>query len=154
MSWDDVRLLSPERKAEVDGLAAAAMEQQAAAAAARERAEEEAQQQAIRDAEAQVQLIQMDRELAVGTRIAFRSLNTNNELHGQYTRFKRKRTGANEHHIDFGGSEHMTIKPLRLKKIVARWLVAPTASLMHDCTEDGTALATLVAELKPGAKLI
>lgn len=163
MSWDDVRLLSAERKTEVDELAALAIEQrrqqEAAAAATRVREEAKALQQAMHDAEVQMQLVQADRELAVGTRIAFHSLNGNNDIsgkkmHGQYLRFKRNRAGANEHYIDFEGSGNISAQPLRLKRIVARWRVVPSASLPHDTIEDGAPLATLVAELKPGAELV
>jgi hypothetical protein len=164
MSWDDVQLLSPERKAQVDGLVALALEerreQEEKEAAARARAEAEALQQAIGEAEAQVQLAQADRELAVGTRIAFHCTDdgeiSSNPLHGQYARFKKNRTGANEHHIDFGGSGNTSIKVLRLKKIVGGWRVAPMSdysTTRETAGESAPALATLVAQLKPGEEI-
>ena len=164
-SWDDVRLLSLERKAEVDELAAVALQdrrrQEAAAAAARAKSEAEALQQAISAAEAQVMLAQADQELAVGTWIAFHTTsassgNSGKPLHGQYVRFKKNRTAANEHYIDFGGLGNTSIKALRFKKMVVRWRVVPMSDYSHaqeTAVEGKTALATLVAELKPGAEL-
>ena len=163
MSWDDVQLLSPERKAQVDGLAALALEerrrQEQLQAAARAKAEAEALQQAISEAEAQVQLARADCELAVGTRIAFHCTNdrdgSNTPFHGKYARFKKNRTGANEHHIDFGGSGNTAIRVLRLKKIVDAWRVVPMSdfSTTREMAGEGAALATLVAELKPGEQI-
>eukprot|EP01043_Picozoa_sp_COSAG02_P022162 COSAG02_NODE_1144_length_14244_cov_16.832096_4_plen_676_part_00 len=165
-SWDDVRLLSLERGAEVEELAALAIQerrrQEVAAAAARAKSEAEALQQAISVAEAQVMLAQADQELAVGTCIAFHttsasSVNSGEPLHGQYVRFKKNRTGANEHYIDFGGGlGNVSIKALRLKKSVIRWRVVPMSDYsraQETVVEGKEALATLVAELKPDVEL-
>lgn len=163
MPWDDARLLSLERKAQVDELAALAIQErrrhEAAEAAARVKLEAEALQQAMSAAEAQVILAEADQELAVGTCIVFHSTTSNTANTGkplQYVRFKKNRTGANEHCIDFGRLGNTSVKALRLKKIVARWRVAPMAdycSEQENAGQRGAPLATLVAELKPGEEL-
>ena len=96
----------------------------------------------------------------MGTRIAFHCTDdgdgSSNPLHGQYARFKKNRTGANEHHIDFGGSGNTPIKVLRLKKIVGGWRVAPMSdysTTRETAGESAPALATLVAQLKPGEEI-
>ena len=164
MPWDDVRLLSPERKVEVDKLATMAMEEQRqqelAEAAARAEREAKALQQAVSVAEEQVRLAQADQELAVGTAIAFHISTAGSAsrrpLHGKYMRFKKNRTTANEHYIEFEGFGNTSIKVLRLKKIVEKWRVAPMSSYFNTSENAGdgrVTLATLVAQLKTGEDL-